>query len=112
MIPDWSADQRPRWRARVVYRLLHAEQGARGRPGALRLENALVATGTSRAPRVDFAPGEVHVSVLVKADDPAGVQAACLSAVESGTRQVGGLLLGEALFRSATPAPALVTSGR
>jgi hypothetical protein len=109
MQSSWFADDRPRWRARIVYRLL---QAGLGRTGALRLEDAIVATGRARAPGVALRGGEVVVTMLVKAADHDEATRAAVAAVDSAGRQACGVTLGEVVAGSAVPEPELLASAR
>lgn len=102
----------PRWRVRAAFDLVWTGGRAVGRAEAVRLEDALAACSTARAPAVSFEDGHVVVSLLVQADDDTRAVAATLHAVACAGRYVPGLAIGTAQECAARADPALLRSTR
>jgi len=96
----WSLDERPRWAVALVFQVLGPSPG---RPGAHRLEDAIVATGKARLPGVRFGGGEIRVTLVVKGADDVDATATALAVVDSAVHQVPGLALGDLLSHAARP---------
>jgi hypothetical protein len=102
----------PRWRVRAAFDLVWTGGRGVGRAEAVRLEDAIAATGEVRAPAVTFADGEAVVSLLVQARDDDEAIAQGLHAVQCACRFVPGVALGELRGSVARADPELLLSGR
>jgi hypothetical protein len=100
----------PRWRVRAAFDLVWTGGRSLGRPEAVRLQDAITATGDAKTPSVDFGEDEVVVSVEVQADRDADAVDAGLHAVQCACRYVPGVALGA--VRSCAAHPQVVPTDR
>ena len=99
MFLSWGLDERPRWWVRLVFDVDRSRPRP-GRPEAIQVGQALVATGRVRAPNVRFAGGQAVLSLLVKGGDDLDATVAALAIVDSATRDAGVMVLRDLVQRA------------
>jgi hypothetical protein len=98
----WQTDRRAVWRVRATFTARGLLDVEVQRKAALRLREALEATGKVRRVSVKVERDVVVVGFAVKADEPGGALYAASVIVDAAVREAGGELLGELLGQSVT----------
>jgi len=100
MYVSWSADSRPTWRVRLVFRLVRGTQDPPGRGDAIALQAAMVSTGLARAPVIRFGGGEAQMTALVKATGEIEATALALGILDHVVADGRRVVLGDLLWRA------------
>jgi hypothetical protein len=101
----WQVDRRAVWRVRATYTVRGLLDVEVQRKAALRLREALAASGKVRRISVKVERDVVVVGFAVKADEPGGALYAASVIVDAAAREAGGELLGELVQQSVRSLP-------